>query len=115
MASKDVGQRLWRLTVQGRQTRGARYQALVGKAYNIGPGRLIPYSDFTAAPQGETALEVIQPFGPATQRGRVGESVRQKSEIYPCHETGCVLTFKTQAQGDDHMDTGKHQLEVDSE
>ena len=85
------------------------------KAYNIGPGRLIPYSDLGAAPQGATGLRVMQPFGHATQRGRVGEWVRQKSEIYSCQEIGCVLTFKTQPEADEHMDTGKHRLEVDCE
>ena len=85
------------------------------KACNIGPGRLIPYSDLGAAPQGATGIRVIQPFGHATQSGRVGEWVRQKSEIYSCQETGCVLTFKTQPETDEHMDTGKHRLEVDCE
>jgi len=84
-------------------------------AYNIGPGRLVPYSDLGAAPQGATGLRVIQPFGYATQRGRVGECVRQKSEIYSCQEIGCVLTFKTQSEADEHVDTGKHLLEVDCE
>ena len=35
----------------------------------------------------------------------MGESVRHQSEIYSCQETGCVLTFKTQAEADNHMDT----------
>ena len=39
------------------------------KAYNIGLGRLITYSDLGVAPQGDTGLKVIQPFGQATQRG----------------------------------------------
>ena len=84
----------------------------VWKAYNIGPGR---YSDLTVASQGDTGLSVIQPFGPATQKGSVGESIRHKSEIYSCQETGCVLTFKTRADAESHMDTGKHRLEVERE
>lgn len=87
----------------------------VWKAYDIGRGRLIKYSDLTIAPQGETGLKVIQPFGQVTNKGRVGESVRRKSEIYACQESGCVLTFQTQSEADDHMDTGKHRLEVDCE
>ena len=87
----------------------------IWKAYNIGPGRFIFYSDLGAAPQGATGLRVIQPFGYATQRGRVGECVRQKSEIYSCQEIGCVLTFKTQSEADEHMNTGKHLFEVDCE
>ena len=58
---------------------------------------------------------MIKPFGQATHRGSVGESGRHQSEIYSCQETGCVFTFKTQAEADNHMDTGKHRLEVDCE
>ena len=87
----------------------------VWKAYNIGPGRFIPYSNLTVASQGDTGLSVIQPFGQATQKGSVGESIRHKSEIYSCQETGCVLTFKTRADAENHLDTGKHRLEVECE
>jgi len=58
---------------------------------------------------------VIKPFGQATHRGSVGERVRHQSEIYSCQETGCVLTVNTQAEADNHMDTGEHRLEVDCE
>jgi len=87
----------------------------VWKVFDIGPGRLIPYSGLGVTPQGDTGLRVIKPFGQATHRGSVGESVRDQSEIYSCKETGCVLTFKTQEEADNHMDTGKHRLEVDCE
>ena len=87
----------------------------VWKAYDIGPGRQILYSDLGVTSQGDTGLRVIRPFGQASHRGSVGESVRHQFEIYSCQETGCVLTFKTQAEADNHMDTGKHRLEVDCE
>ena len=45
----------------------------------------------------------------------MGESVRHQLEIYSCQETGSILTFKTQAEADNHMDMGKHRLEVDCE
>ena len=90
------------------EERGSR----VWKAYDIGPGRFIPYSGLGVTPQGDTGLRVIKPFGQATHRGSVGESLRHQSEIYSCQETGCVLTFKTQAEADNHMDTGKRRLEV---
>ena len=85
------------------------------KAYNIGLGRFIPFDDLAVVPQGETGLKRIHSFGLAPQRGRVEENVRHKSEIYSCQETGCDLTFKTQSEADDHMDTGKHRLVVDYE
>ena len=87
----------------------------VWKAYDVGPGRLIPYSGLGVTPQGDPGLRVIKPFSQATHRGSVGESFRHQSEIYSCQETGCVLTFKTQAEADNHMNTGKHRLEVDCE
>ena len=34
------------------------------KAYNVGPGRLLSYSDLIVEKQGGTGLKVIQPFGP---------------------------------------------------
>ena len=85
------------------------------KSYNIGPGRLIPYSDLGVASQGGTGLRVIQPFGQGTQKGSVDENIRQRFDIYSCQEAEFVLTFKTQAEADNHTDTGKHRLEVDCE
>ena len=37
----------------------------VWKAYDIGPGRLIPYSGLGVTPQGDTGLRVIKPFSQA--------------------------------------------------
>ena len=85
------------------------------KAYNIRLGRFIPFDDLAVVAQGKIGLKVIQSFGLTPQRERVEESVRHKSEIYSCQQTGCVLTFKTQSEADHHMDTGKHRLEVDYE
>ena len=87
----------------------------VWKAYDVGPRRLIPNSGLGVIPQGDTGLRLIKPFSQAPHRGSVGESVRHQFEIYSCQETGCVLTFKTLAEADNHMDTGKHRLEVDCE
>ena len=70
------------------------YGIRVWKVYDIGPGRLIPYSGLGVAPQGDTGLRVIKPFGQATRRGSVGERARHQSEIHSW-EIGCVLTFKT--------------------
>ena len=53
----------------------------VWKAHDIGPGRLIPYSGLGVTPQGDTGLRVIKPFGQASHRGSVGESVRRKAPV----------------------------------
>jgi len=80
----------------------------VWKAYDIGPGCFIPYSGLGVTSQADTGLRVIKLFGQATHRGSVGVSIRHQSKIYSCQETGCILTFKTQAEADNHMDMGKH-------
>ena len=54
----------------------------VWKAYDIGPGRFIPYSGLGVTPQEDTGLRVIKPFGQAAQRGSVAGSVRHQSEIH---------------------------------
>ena len=49
------------------------------------------------------------------ERGAVLESTRPRTEIFSCSETGCVLTFKTEAEADAHMDSGQHVRELESE
>ncbi|KAK3725268.1 hypothetical protein QZH41_001283 [Actinostola sp. cb2023] len=86
------------------------------KTYNVGPGRMLMYSEFKIQTQDDICLKVVEPFGALTkERGTVGESSRQTAEIFSCRETGCVLTFKTEAEAEAHMDTGKHSRELESE
>lgn len=80
-----------------------------------GYGNIIPYSDLGVPSQGDTRLRVIKPLGQFTQRGSLGENIRHKFEIYSCQEPGRILIFKTQAEAENHMDTGKHHLQVDCE
>ena len=83
------------------------------RAYNIGPGRLLAYG---FEKQGNNGLKVIQPFSPRTkERGTVLESARPRSEIFSCSESGCFLTFKTEAEADAHVDSGQHVRELESE
>ena len=86
------------------------------KAYNVGPGRLLAYGELSIKKQEATGLKVIQPFSPRSkERGTILESMRSKTEIFSCTETGCVLTFKTEAEADAHMDSGRHVRELESE
>ena len=86
------------------------------RAYNVGPGRFLWYAELSIEKQGDTSLKIIQPFGPRTkQRGTVMESTRPTAEIFSCSESACVLTFKTEAEADAHMDSGKHIIELESE
>ena len=45
----------------------------------------------------------------------MGEASKTSADIYSCQESGCVLTFKSQQEADAHMDTGKHNKELESE
>jgi len=59
---------------------------------------------------------VIEPFGELTKgKGVVGETSKRSAVIYSCQESGCVLTFKSQQEADAHMDTSKHNKELESE
>ena len=63
----------------------------------------------------DSVAYLFKPFGQPSQKGSVNENIRHKSDIYSCQETGCVLTFKTRASAENHMDTGKHCLDVECE
>jgi len=85
------------------------------KAYDVGPGRFFPFDEVVMERQGDTGLKVIQPFGARTkQRGTIAENARPRTEIFPCSETGCVLSFKTLDEAEQHMDLGKHVRELES-
>ncbi|KAK3697374.1 hypothetical protein QZH41_002024 [Actinostola sp. cb2023] len=89
---------------------------LTWRAYDIGPDRLMTYSDLQTVTQGDTGLKLVQPFGTLIkEKGSVGESKRPNADIYSCQESGCVLTFRTQREAEAHMDTGKHRCELESE
>ena len=74
------------------------------------------YRDLQISAQPDTNLKVIEPFGELTKgKGIVGETSKTSADIYSCQESGCVLTFKSQQEADAHMDTGKHNKELESE
>lgn len=86
------------------------------RAYNVGWGALLDMVNLSFEKHGDTDLKVIQPFSPRTkEQGTLLESARPSSEIFSCSESGCVLTFKTEAEADAHMDSGKHVRELKSE
>ena len=86
------------------------------KAYKVGPGCFFPYDKVIIERQGDTGLKIIQPFGARTkERGTIAENTRPLTEIFPCTETGCVLSFKTLDEVEQHMDSGKQVRELESE
>ena len=89
------------------------------RSFKIGPGRLIKYKELQIEPQQETGLELIQEFGPRKQDLGViagkAQDKTSKHDIYSCSETECVLTFKTKAEAEAHMDTDKHVRKTERE
>lgn len=84
--------------------------------YNVGPGHHFANGKLSFKKQGDTGLREIQPFSPRTkERGTVLESTRPTTAILSCSQTGCVLTFKTQAKADAHTDSGHYVRELESE
>ena len=72
------------------EERGVR----ASKAYNVGPGS--PYDKVIIEGQGDTGLEVIQPFcARMKERSTIAENTWPLTEVFPCTETGCVHSFKT--------------------
>ncbi len=89
----------------------------VWKAYNIGGGELLTNKDLPVQQQDIVRLTVKQPFGHRTkERGVIGETVISRSQtgIFPCNDSTCVLTFKTERGSEAHMDWGKHVKELET-
>ena len=90
------------------------------RSFKIGTGRLIKYEDLKVQPQQETGLEIIQQFSSRTRElgsvaVRQAEDSVNKHDIYSCNENDCILTFKTRAEAEEHMDTGKHLRKTEKE
>ena len=86
------------------------------RAHDVGPGHHFAYDKLSFETQGYTGLRVIQRVSPTTkEQGTVLESTRSRTAIISWSETGCVLTFKTEAEADAHMDSGQHSRWLESE
>ena len=49
-------------------------------------------------------------------RGTVGKSSRKNTnKIFSCIETGCILTFASQSELDEHLETGQHKRLLETE
>ena len=86
------------------------------RAYDVGDGRFIAYDSLDIEAQHHTGLKVIHPFGGRSkEKGIVGASARPKADIFPCFESDCVLTFRSEAEAEAHMDTAEHMRVLESE
>ena len=73
------------------------------RAFNVGPGRLLSYSELEVVPQGKTGLKVLKEWGPRSNNlGSVGHASSPRGEIFPCSEITCLLMFKTRGSRSSH-------------
>ena len=71
--------------------------------------------DLEVCPQQIASLHVVEPFGPhQKESGMIHATLSTQSNIFPCHKNSCDLTFKSEQQAKDHMDTGKHVTQLES-
>ena len=71
--------------------------------------------DLEVRPQQIASLRVVEPFGPRQKEsGVIHATVSAQSDIFPCHKSSYVLTFKSEQQAEDHMDIGKHVTQLES-
>ncbi len=82
----------------------------VWKAFNVGPGKFIPWNDIVSFPQTKTGLLEEVPFFSTTAR-QFKESTKaddSEEELYECPETSCTDEFQNQADLDLHMNMANH-------
>ena len=112
------------------------------RAFNVGPGRLIPWSTFEGALQLPKPLEVLDfPSQNASSTAPTFGSVKHRyvkkitvdeesstasasqysvdeegqSMLFPCPEEGCVKAYSHFSYLQAHLDTGKHKLALEQE
>ena len=92
------------------------------RAFEIGPGRLLPYNDLCGNDGDEepTGLTLVADFGKQNE-GKIGKapsvssSSRNFGQLFPCSEPGCVNAFEDEEMLQMHFDTGKHVMHVEQE
>ena len=113
----------------------------VWKAYNIGPGKIVPWSKFDAlAIEKEMSLivdlgneRIMQlPFVAMKPRtlislsetassdgggdhGSTSEDGSSSSELFSCPEEGCVMTYQRYSSLEQHIQCGKHKRALEQE
>ena len=84
----------------------------VWKAFNVGPGKFIPWNDIVICPQTKTNLLDEIPFFPNTAwrfaLKKQSKAHVNEEKIYQCTETSCTEEFQSQADLDLHMNLFDH-------
>ncbi|KAK3739225.1 hypothetical protein QZH41_004334 [Actinostola sp. cb2023] len=107
----------------------------VWRAFNVGPGRLVPWANFQVSTTQLGNLEILQPPSSTLVTGHTFRTVRHRhakeaslkpseedevctesSEeedegegmLFTCPEEGCIKAYNTFTSLQNHLDTGKH-------
>ena len=88
----------------------------VWKAYNVGEGKLLKYTELDRGNQQPTGLKIIEDFSAATSGAvRKAGSTTTKKGLFHCLEAGCVLSFDDEEGMLHHMSVGKHTRVLEQE
>ena len=109
------------------------------RAFNVGPGRLIPWAAFEGVAQLPNPLEVLDPpsqdvsgaqsFRPVRHRHMKKTSLHssnvplpegngndgEEALLFPCPEEGCVKAYSHFTYLQAHLDTGRHKMALEQE
>ena len=87
----------------------------VSKAYGIGPGKLIPWSQLNVQGQGPILVKEVSEQGfftvsPRRMKQSVCETQESEKEaaLFECKEPGCSYVFTTFVELQDHVHFGEH-------
>ena len=113
----------------------------VWKAYNIGPGKIVPWSKFDVPaiekelcsivdlgnersmqlpfvalkPRTLTSLSETTSSDGGGDHGSASEDGSSSSELFSCPEEGCVMTYQRYSSLEQHIQCGKHKRTLEQE
>ena len=92
----------------------------VRKAYSVGQGKTINYSDIVRTPQGPTSMVIKDDqsfFDISVKRNLKGKRLTQSqtSALFPCPQEGCNSSFETFDSLQRHLDCGQHENKTSQE
>ncbi|XP_062590994.1 uncharacterized protein LOC134252515 [Saccostrea cucullata] len=85
-------------------------------AYGIGNGNIIETSSMVSSQQNSTGLKILSDFRkPEKQEGHIRNptTIKEPRQCFPCSEEGCVQSFCTFEDFEEHMYFEKHTYEFD--
>ena len=85
----------------------------------MGVGKVISISSMAERLQGATGLEIIHGFSGNLQSGEISIAPQahrsSRTNLFPCTETGCYISFPISQEAEAHMDSGKHVMQLEQE